>query len=304
MDYQQLIEKKTIELKPFHPTISKPTTGLSYAPNLTTMPIYTVPLGKAPMGQPMYPPVKKQSSLLDFDCTSERPILTNDSFTDVPSPTQNYSYYTPTNVYYPPMNLPVAKPTFSSVSFQPGAFSGGYIAAPSVPLMKKENYYTKEIRDDYSRTPIIGTMKDSSTEFDDYYETMKEMFFSPEVSELKITHTNDYLWGIHAIYRDPWGKQDKEYYKGNPHTGKKPNGGSNFTTTNIKLAYDDNFVDIRGNGTSIVTGLRFQTLKGKVYAIGRQDSLTENLVPNMTKVVGLGGTHNNFCIESLYFYLV
>jgi len=185
--------------------------------------------------------------------------------------------------------------TSASQSFQSGAFAN---------VVKRENYYGQKPSDPYTRTEVVGAMKETSIEFDDYFETLKDMFFTPEIHEIKLYHTNDYIWGVQVIYRDPWGKDnDKEITKAKPHTGKNQQT-QNYTMTSIVFDYDDNITDIRGSGNSIVKGLRIGTLKGKVYEIGCKDNYSENLVPNLAKVVGLGGTHNNFCLESLYFYLI
>jgi len=39
-------------------------------------------------------------------------------------------------------------------------------------------------------------MKDSSIEFDDYFEKFADAFFTPEIHQIYFYHTTEYIWGF------------------------------------------------------------------------------------------------------------
>ena len=204
---------------------------------------------------------------------------------------QQQPSYNPTFMYYPNQGMTTARER-----------SGSNVISKPIPKLTKKNYYNEKLSDSWMRTPIVGAYKEGSLEFDDYYEKLHSMFLTPELDEIKIWHTNDYLWGIQIIFRDSWGK-DKEYYKGNPHLGRNQSQ-NNFLLSSFKLSYDDNIIEIRGSEGSVITGLYIKTFLGREFKVGKLDNLGGNLVQPLTKAVAVGGSHNGLCIEHLYFYMI
>jgi len=65
---------------------------------------------------------------------------------------------------------------------------------------------------------LVGKLGPGFLEFDDYFEKHKDKFFTPELNEITFYFTPDnVIVGLYAVYRDSWGKDDRELYKGNVH---------------------------------------------------------------------------------------
>ena len=296
MNYNKFQDNKPYELKTLNaqPLLYPSNPQINYAPT-----------GKVPSAQVPTNQTKAPSYIKVY---ASQPIIYQPQLTQTPIPinypslnNQQLPSFNPSYMYYPNQGMP----QFIDNSASDG--TSKQISKPiskqiSKPVTNKKDYYNEILPDYWMRTPILGMYKDGSVEFDDYYEKLQDIFLTPEIDEIKIWHTNDYLWGIQIIYRDSWGKQ-KEYYKGNPHLGRNQSS-NNFTLSTFKLRYDDNIVEIRGNEGIIITGLHIKTFLGREFKVGKLDNLGENLVEPLTKAVSIGGSHNGFCLESLYFYLV
>lgn len=62
---------------------------------------------------------------------------------------------------------------------------------------------------------IVGILGFDLQEFDDYFEKHTDKFFTPELDKIFIYYLPGAVVGIQSVFRDPWGKYDKETYKGN-----------------------------------------------------------------------------------------
>ena len=172
----------------------------------------------------------------------------------------------------------------------------------SKPVVRK-NYYHKKIE---STTPvelssIIGKQEMDTVEFDDYHEKHAEKFFTPEINEIFVYYTGEYLVGLQAHYRDSWGQKDREVYKGNLHMSES-SANNEYQCSSIKLDFDDYIKQVYAEGQDYISYFKIVSYKGKVIEFG-QSANTEpkNLIPEMTKCIGIGGSHGTF-ISSLYFY--
>ena len=92
----------------------------------------------------------------------------------------------------------------------------------SNPDYLTEKYYKMKIENNLvKRSQIIGSVQNAYTEFDDYFEKHVEKFFTPEVDEIFVCHHQGYIFGTRFIFRDSWGKTNKETYKGDLHMASK-----------------------------------------------------------------------------------
>ena len=309
MSYNKFTEIQQFELKPFNtqPTLYEPNTQLNYAPKFkptrkvtfteskTSTPIFINPATNHNKTSPTQ--LFTNSIPTNPQIYPSKPLIyqaqvTENFFAPIAQQPQNILDGNSNIMYYPNQGLKTIDNSGNYSSNQTMTFKSVY---------KKKDYYNEKLPEPWIRTSISGIYKDGSLEFDDFYENLKDMFFTPELDEMKVWHTDDYIWGIQIIYRDTWGK-DKEYYKGNPHYGKNQSP-NNFLLSSLKLNYDDNIVEIRVNEGAIITGLYIKTFLGKEFKVGKLDNLGDNLIQPLTKAVSIGGSHNGFCLEHLYFYL-
>jgi len=197
-----------------------------------------------------------------------------------------------------------------SAHHQHGAYTGGYgqqqqqnAAAKYVYESQayKEDYFKKQIENSLiKRTDVTGSISHGYTEFDDYFGKHVDKFFTPEIDELYIYYHEGYVFGLQAIYRDSWGKTNKETYKGELHMA------SNVTKENcqrlkMKLTYDEYIKEAYVEAGEYVTFLKFVTNNKQTIQIGHQQGTPKNIVPDQSKIMGIGGTHN-ICLNSIYFY--
>ena len=316
MNYNRMPDGKDFELKPFNiqPTLYSPNVQANYAPQFvqTGKVTYREPQKATPiLMNPAYgittvPPMQAYTVLTNAQYYPTKPFIDQEQVKQATyhsgpiaqQQPQKIPDYNPSFMYYPNQGM---KPIDDSMKNNFSSNNSSNQTIISKSAYQRKNYYNEKLPESWSRTPISGIYKDGSVEFDDYDEKLKDMFFTPELDEIKIWHTNDYLWGIQIIYREPWGK-DKACFKGNPHYGKNQSP-NNFLLSSLKLNYDDNIVEIRVNEGSIITGLYIKTFLGKELKVGKSDNLGDNLVQPLTKAVAIGGSYNNFCLENLYFYL-
>jgi hypothetical protein len=175
---------------------------------------------------------------------------------------------------------------------------------PEAPKEKTkfEDYYNKTIENSMiKRTSMIGNHNLQNQEFDDYFEKHIEKFFTPEINEIVVYHSPGYLLGIHVVYRDPWGKFDKETYKAGVHLPKSLNPKT-CGQSSLKFEYDEFPKEIFVDGTEYISYLKVVSSKGKVLEVGKPSSSTlVNQVPELGRILGVGGTYS-LCLTSLYFY--
>ena len=235
------------------------------------------------------------------------------------------TYYTPSADYYqqPQNNAPAYQPSYQNYNTGPQANTvsnnfqyappmhpaqnNGYPKQQSAPIKTKpvvrKNYYYQKINSTIpiERSAIIGRQEMDTVEFDDYFEKHADKFFSPEIDEIFLYYTQSYLVGIQAFYRDSWGREDRETYKGSLHMSKSSQNRDYFWTS-LKLEFDDFIKEIYTEGEDFITYLKIVSYKGKAIEVGTRTKKTEeNLVPTMTKCIGFGGSHGSF-MSSLYFY--
>lgn len=176
---------------------------------------------------------------------------------------------------------------------------------PTPPIKKtpKKNYYNKPIPGTIpiERTPIIGTKEMDMIEFDDYFEKHVDKFLTPEVDEIFLYFTSEYLVGVQFCYRDSWGRQERETYKGNRHMSKSENL-KNYYWSSMKMDFDEYIKEVYGEGETHVTYLKVVTNKGKTIECGIPSGRElKNLIPELSKVIGVGGSYG-MCISNIYFY--
>lgn len=200
-----------------------------------------------------------------------------------PKPTQS-----PTN-YIPMMNdvkIPTTKETIPQKSLT-------------------QNYYNKKIVNSTSpvlRTPLIGPKEMAETEFDDYFEKHASKFFTPEVDQVHLYYTPDYLLGLQFCYRDSWGRGERENYKGNLHMNKFFNP-KEFPCVSMKLEFDELIKEIYVEGSSThVTYIKLVTNKAQKVEFGSPSGAElKNLLPDLSNLVAVGGSYGT-CISNIYFY--
>jgi len=178
---------------------------------------------------------------------------------------------------------------------------------PSMPipygLPAKENYSNQKVENSLvKRSEVIGVPDNGWTEIDDYIEKQSGKFLSSEIDELDIYHYQGHIFGMRAIYRDPWGKSEKETYKGTLHmaTNIAP---ESCECVKLKLGFGEGIVKVSVQGGEYITYLRFQTNLGQVLELGTQqgEELKEMLPKDHAKVTCVAGTFN-ICMNSIYFY--
>jgi hypothetical protein len=140
------------------------------------------------------------------------------------------------------------------------------------------------------------------TEFDDYFEKHVEKFFTPEIHEVNIYHAQGYIFGLQVVYRDSWGKFEKETYRGELHLPKNVSK-SNCSVAKLSIEYDDYIKELYVDGTEYITYLKMVSQKGKILEIGKSFTMLENQVPEMTRLIGFGGCLS-MCLNGLYLYYV
>lgn len=153
------------------------------------------------------------------------------------------------------------------------------------------------------RTSVIGSHNLQNIEFDDYFEKHTEKFFTPEINEIVIYHSPGYILGIHIIYRDPWGKVDKETYKGAIHLPKSVNPKT-CAQSKITFDYDEFPREMYVDGSEYICYLKIVSSKEKVLEVGNPanpNSTLVNQVPELGRILGVGGTYS-LCLTSMYFY--
>jgi len=165
------------------------------------------------------------------------------------------------------------------------------------------DYYHKTIESDMiHRSKAVGIVAEGYTEFDDYFEKHIEKFFTPELHEITIYYGPGYIVGLQVIYRDSWGKYDKETYKGELHMPQNINK-ANCSVGKLTLEYDDYIKEIYVDGTEYITYLKIVSFKGKQLEVGKSFNLLENQVQDMTRVIGFGGSYG-MCLAGIYFYYI
>jgi len=165
----------------------------------------------------------------------------------------------------------------------------------------KEDYYNKKIENAIiKRSAISGSLSHGYTEFDDYFEKHVEKFFTPEIDELYLYYHEGYIFGLQAVYRDSWGKTHKETYKGDIHMA---NGVTkeNCQRAKLKMSYDEYIKEAYVEAGEYVTFLKLVTNLGQTIQVGHQMGTPKNILPEQSKILGIGGTHN-ICLNSIYFY--
>lgn len=175
----------------------------------------------------------------------------------------------------------------------------------TVPVKKttKKNYYNQKITSTIpiDRTPLIGAKEADLVEFDDYFEKHSDKFFTPEIDEIFLYFTKEYLVGLQFCYRDSWGREEREIYKGNRHMSKSESL-KNYFWSSMKLDFDDYIKEVYAEGGSHVTYLKIISYKGKVIECGTPSGYElKNLIPDLCKCIGVGGSHG-MCISNIYFY--
>jgi hypothetical protein len=165
----------------------------------------------------------------------------------------------------------------------------------------KEDYFNKKIENAIiKRSAVTGSLIHGYTEFDDYFEKHVEKFFTPEMDELYLYYHEGYIFGLQAAYRDSWGKTNKETYKGEIHMA---NGVTkeNCQRLKLKMSYDEYIKEAYIEAGEYVTFLKFVTNLGQTIQVGQQMGTPKNILPEQSKILGIGGTHN-ICLNSIYFY--
>jgi Jacalin-like lectin domain. len=234
-----------------------------------------------------------------------------------PQNTYNYGQpYTPNQMYYGQPNQivsgqPVTMGMTSNNQYpsnnynQSSSYNYNYSTYHTVfnPEPKVTNdYYNKPIEGGIiKRTEMIGHISPGQTEFDDYFEKHIEKFFTPEIHEITIFHSPGYILGMHTIYRDPWGKMDKETYKGNVHLPKGLDP-KQCASSKLTFDYDDYLKEIYVDGDEYIWYLKFVSNKGKVLEVGKPvNTDLKNRVPHLGRILGFGGALH-LCLNALYFY--
>lgn len=166
----------------------------------------------------------------------------------------------------------------------------------------REDYFKKKIENQIiKRTEASGSVEMGTTEFDDYFEKHVEKFFTPEIQEIILYHYQGYVFGLQFLYRDSWGKTNKETYKGEVHMADNVDK-KNCECAKMTLNFDEYVKEVYVQTNEYVNFLKFVTNQGNVLEIGKptvQD--VKNIVPDNSKVLGIGGTLN-ICLNSVYFY--
>jgi len=175
----------------------------------------------------------------------------------------------------------------------------------TAPVKKstRKNYYNQKVPGTIpiERTPIIGAKEMEMVEFDDYFEKHVDKFLSSEIDEIFLYFIQDYLVGLQFCYRDSWGREDRETYKGNCHMSKSE-GLKNYFWSSMKLDFDEYVKEIYGEGDNYVTYLKLVTNKGKMIECGVPSGMElKNLIPDLSKVIGVGGSYG-MCVSNIYFY--
>jgi hypothetical protein len=153
------------------------------------------------------------------------------------------------------------------------------------------------------RTGMIGDYNEDYTTFDDYFEKHTEKFFTPEMHEITIYHSPGYILGLHCTYRDPWGKFDKETYKGNVQLPKNMNA-KNCESVKLTFEYDDFPKEIYIDGTEYIHYIKIVSSKGKKIEVGKASSPSlVNQVPELGRILGVGGAIS-LCLNAIYFYFL
>lgn len=166
-----------------------------------------------------------------------------------------------------------------------------------------EDYFNKQIDGGiFKRTELNGTIKGGYTEFDDYFETHVEKFFTPEINDITVFYSPGYVLGMQTVYRDPWGKTDKETYKGKLHLPKGLDP-KQLASTKLTFDYDDYIKEIYVDGTEYICYLKIVSNKGKTLEVGSPTfkSDLKNKVPELGRILGFGGAYH-LCLNALYFY--
>jgi hypothetical protein len=190
---------------------------------------------------------------------------------------------------------------------QTGANQNQSAPAYNIPqgLAQKENYSSRKVENSLiKRSDVIGNVNEGWTEADDYMEQQSEKFLSSEIEELSVYHYQGHIFGFRAIYRDSWGKDNREIYKGNMHMAANI-AKETCEVTKMTLGFGENIVKVLVEGGEFVTYLKLVTNQGKVLELGAQRTMypIDVLPKEHAKLVCIAGTFN-ICMNSIYFYYV
>lgn len=197
---------------------------------------------------------------------------------------QNMNYAPPMNYYQPSYQQPT-------------------VIKKEQPKYKFVDYYNKTIENDLiKRTEVVGNLNEVSTAFDDFFEKHTEKFFTPEIHEMIFFYSPGYIHGLQFIYRDPWGKMDKETYKGNIQLPRSINP-KECQQSKITFDYDEFPKEIYVDGQEYIQYIKIVSSKNKKIEIGKEVKTgdLENQVKDLTRILGVGGSHTTV-LNSIYFY--
>lgn len=143
------------------------------------------------------------------------------------------------------------------------------------------------------KSQIAGKSHDDTTTFDDKdsHLTGKSHF---RITELKVLHDNNMVFGIQAVY-----SADGDSVDPGVHAGNEMN--SDTKTDTVSVPDGKHITGISGRSGDVINQLKIQLSDGSEHTFGGSDgSEFNNIVPHGKKVVALGGglgghLHNIFC---------
>lgn len=215
-----------------------------------------------------------------------------------PATSYNYPAYTQPSAYSQ------AQPQQSYGTYTYNNYGGAANAIQNVYESKpyREDYFNKKIENQIiKRTEAAGFPMAGTTEFDDYFEKHVEKFLTPEIQEILLYHHQGYVFGLQALYRDTWGKANKETFKGDLHMADNVDK-KNCECAKLTLGFDEHVKEIFVEANEYVTYIRFVTNQKHILEVGNPTGQEiKNIIPEGGKVLAIAGTHN-ICLNSVYFY--
>lgn len=258
------------------PTYSTPTYSTpTYSTPTYSTPTYTTPTvtPTIPAPTPVITPTWPTTTTTTTTWPTTTPTITP-SFPTVSVTTTKTATYTPPIPAPTPAYVPLPTPTYVPVP----------APAPVMSTIK------------LTQSNVAGKVHADTTAFDDYKYTLKSKY-SVRMTELRVIHDNEFIFGVEAIY-----EADGVSVSGGMHVGSEMN--YNVVNQSVVLSDGETITGITGKHGTVIDSMTVKTSTGKIYQFGGSGgsfSYSLYIPPGKTVKGVAGGTGGHLHNISCYY---